>query len=95
MKFYNREKELERLDIIRERSADNAQFTMVTGRRIGKTQLALRVNGETPILYFFVARKSESFLCRDFQQDVAAKLHINPKHNPNRQFLGQKRRKRN
>ena len=77
MKFYNREKELERLDMKRERSADNAQFTMVTGRRrIGKTQLALRVNGETPILYFFVARKSESFLCRDFQQEVEAKLHV-------------------
>jgi len=77
MKFYNREKELKRLDEIRKRSADHAQLTVVTGRRrIGKTQLLLRINNDEPILYFFVARKAESFLCQDFQQEIVSKLKI-------------------
>ena len=77
MKFYNREKELKRLDEIRKRSADHAQFTVVTGRRrIGKTQLLLRINNDEPLLYFFVARKAESFLCQDFQQEIVSKLKI-------------------
>ena len=77
MKFYNREKELKRLDEIRKRSAEHAQLTVVTGRRrIGKTQLLLRINNDEPILYFFVARKAESFLCQDFQQEIVSKLKI-------------------
>ena len=77
MKFYNREKDIARLNEIKEGSAINAQFTMVTGRRcIGKTQLVLRANTDTPTLYFFVARKAEAFLCRDFQQEIAAKLNV-------------------
>ena len=40
MKFYNREKELEFLTSIKERSAEEAQMTVVVGRRrIGKTSL--------------------------------------------------------
>jgi len=77
MRFYNREKEIARLNEIRELSVRNAQFTVVTGRRrIGKTQLVLRVNNDTPILYFFVARKAESFLCQDFQQEITNKLGV-------------------
>ena len=77
MKFYDREKEIARLNEIRNRSAVNAQFTMVTGRRrIGKTQLVLKANLHTPTLYFFVARKAESFLCRDFQQEITTKLNM-------------------
>jgi len=77
MKFYNREKELARLNVIRERSVRTAQFTVLTGRRrIGKTQLALRISDETPVIYFFVARKAESFLCQDFQQEIASKLNV-------------------
>ena len=76
MKFYNREKELARLNGIRDRSANSAQFTVVTGRRrIGKTQLLLRTDSDSPILYFFVARKSERFLCQDFQQETVTKLN--------------------
>ena len=77
MKFFDRENELARLRKIRDNSAGNAQFTVITGRRrIGKTQLALRAYENTPTLYFFVARKSESFLCQDFQQEITEKLGI-------------------
>jgi len=77
MKFFNRENELGRLREIRDYSASSAQFTVITGRRrIGKTQLALRAYQGTPTLYFFVSRKSESFLCQDFQQEITEKLGI-------------------
>lgn len=79
MKFYDRQKEINRLREIQQASYDNAQLTVVTGRRrIGKTQLILKsVELETePTLYFFVARKAENFLCQDFQQEIVAKLNI-------------------
>lgn len=77
MYFYNREQEIKRLQDIRKQSFDNAQFTVVTGRRrIGKTQLLLRATEGQPSLYFFVSRKAEPFLCQDFQQEIADKLGI-------------------
>lgn len=75
MKFYNRELEIARLRDIQLRSLQSAQMTVVTGRRrIGKTQLLLNATEGMPTLYFFVARKAESFLCQDFQQEIAEKL---------------------
>ncbi len=69
MKFYNREDEIGLLNEIQKESLNNAQFTVVTGRRrIGKTSLLLYATAEQPTLYFFVARKAESYLCQDFQQ---------------------------
>lgn len=77
MKFYNREKEIGKLQEIREQSLENAQFTVVTGRRrIGKTQLLLKGYENETYLYFFVTRKSESFLCQDFQQEISDKLGV-------------------
>jgi len=77
MEFFNREKEIARLREIRSFSTSSAQFTVITGRRrIGKTQLALIANEDTPMLYFFVARKAESFLCQDFLQEITEKLGI-------------------
>jgi uncharacterized protein len=77
MKFYNREKEISRLLDIESRTGSIAQFTVVTGRRrIGKTHLLLRTIKNQPTLYFFVARKAESFLCQDFIQEVRGKLGI-------------------
>lgn len=77
MKFYNREKEIARLKKIQQLSLKNAQFTVITGRRrIGKTQLLLNASAEQPTLYFFVARKAESFLCQDFIQEIKEKLKI-------------------
>jgi len=77
MRFYDREKEMQRLREIREQSLENAQLTVVTGRRrIGKTQLLLKAVETQPTLYFFVSRKAESFLCQDFQQEISDKLGI-------------------
>ena len=75
MKFYDREKEIGRLREIRERSANAAQFTVVTGRRrVGKTALVRKALGDGPLLYFFVGRKSEAELCEGFQADVNSVL---------------------
>lgn len=77
MRFYNREKEIERLRDIWECSTRNARMMVVMGRRrIGKTQLLLRATEGQPTLYFFVARKAENYLCQDFQQEIKDKLGI-------------------
>jgi len=62
---------------IHTRSNQNAQFTVLTGRRrIGKTQLLLKTFEQDTVLYFFVARKSETLLCKDFQRELNEKLQI-------------------
>lgn len=77
MEFYDREKEIKSLLNTQLRSLKNAQMTVVTGRRrIGKTQLLLKATEGQPTLYFFVARKAESFLCQDFAQEIKVKLGI-------------------
>ncbi len=77
MDFYDRKQELTRLQEIQKRSKNNAQFTVVTGRRrIGKTQLLIEAGKNHTTLYFFVARKAESFLCQDFLVEIKEKLDI-------------------
>jgi len=77
MKFYNRETELDDLQNIYEISQTEAQMTVITGRRrIGKTQLLLKSTEGGATLYFFVLRKAEKLLCRDFVEEVQAKLAI-------------------
>jgi AAA+ ATPase superfamily predicted ATPase len=77
MKFYNREQELEVLSNIRELSLSEGQMTVIVGRRrIGKTQLLLKSAEQQPTLYFFVSRKAENMLCRDFIEEIQAKLAI-------------------
>jgi len=77
MQFYNRANEINQLKESQKRSLKNAQFTVVTGRRrIGKTHLLLYATANGPTLYFFVARKAESFLCQDFVQEMKEKLGI-------------------
>lgn len=67
MKFYDREKELQTLHEIEETSLGTSQMTVIVGRRrIGKTKLLLRATEGKPCAYFFVSRKSESILCRQF-----------------------------
>ena len=64
MRFFDRTEEIASLRKIREMAQDNAQFTVVTGRRrIGKTSLVWKAYEDEPILYFFVARKAEGDLC--------------------------------
>jgi uncharacterized protein len=77
MEFYNREKELATLRSIKESSLKNSQFTVVTGRRrIGKTQLLLKAFENENHLYFFVSKKSEMLLCKDFQMEIENKLGV-------------------
>lgn len=77
MKFYNREKELKQLNEIGEMSHQNAQMTVLMGRRrIGKTKLLFKATEEIPTLYFFVARKSEPILCQDFIEEINNVLQL-------------------
>ena len=77
MKFFDRTEEIASLKEIQELSKNNAQFTVVTGRRrIGKTHLVWKAYEDLPILYFFVARKAESDLCSDYLLEIENKLGI-------------------
>ncbi len=77
MKFYNREKEIVQLNHIRESAKQQAQMTVLIGRRrVGKTQLLLESSKDEDSLYFFVARKSEVLLCQDFVREVEQKLGV-------------------
>jgi len=75
MKFYDRTKELDILHFALEQSRKESRMTVVTGRRrIGKTELIKRCGDDT-VLYFFVSRKTESLLCRDFAEEAEKKLN--------------------
>lgn len=75
MEFYDREKELSLFADIQQRSQSESRMTVLVGRRrIGKTELALRCGFAQPLLYFFVARKAEALLCRDFVEEAERKL---------------------
>ena len=77
MRFFDRETEFEKLREIEELSHEVAQFTIITGRRrIGKTEMIKKFYENTPILYFFVARKAETDLCEIFTDELHAKLNI-------------------
>ena len=77
MRFFDRTEEIASLKEIQELSTNNAQFTVVTGRRrIGKTHLVWKAYENLPILYFFVARKAESDLCSDYLLEIENKLGI-------------------
>ena len=77
MKFFDRTIEIATLRNTREKSHRVAQFTVVTGRRrIGKTSLILKAYEDVPVLYFFVARKSERELCESYLAEIESKLHI-------------------
>ena len=77
MRFFDRTEEIASLRKIREMAQDNAQFTVVTGRRrIGKTSLVWKAYEDEPILYFFVARKAEGDLCEDYRLEIEHKLGV-------------------
>ncbi len=77
MKFYGREQELEQLNTIRLASYEQAQMTVLVGRRrIGKTRLILKSFENSKYLYFFVAKKSEALLCEEFLLEVKKVLNI-------------------
>ena len=77
MRFFDREKEFEKLREIEDLSHEVAQFTIVTGRRrIGKTSMIKTFYEKQTMLYFFVARKAESDLCDIFVDEIRTKLAI-------------------
>lgn len=77
MRFFDREKETETLRKIEELSHENAQFTVITGRRrVGKTWLVTHTYDAQNMLYFFVGRKAEAELCKGFVKEIEQKLHI-------------------
>lgn len=77
MRFFDREKEFEKLSEIENLSCEVAQFTIITGRRrIGKTEMVKKFYENKTMLYFFVARKAESELCEIFFEEIRAKLNI-------------------
>lgn len=76
MKFYDREAERSALMQIEKRSADHSQMTIITGRRrIGKTTLIKNAFQKIPFVYFFVGKKSESLLCKEFAEIIREELH--------------------
>ena len=76
MKFYDREAERSALMQIEKRSADHSQRTIITGRRrIGKTTLIKKAFQMIPFVYFFVGKKSESLLCKEFAEIIREELH--------------------
>lgn len=73
MKFYDRETEIQTLREIEDTSKDIAQMTVITGRRrIGKTTLIRHAyeKSESKMIYFFVARKSETLLCQELAESI-------------------------
>ncbi|MCI6804589.1 MAG: ATP-binding protein [Prevotella sp.] len=78
MKFFGRNKEISELQESNRLSVHTARFTIVTGRRrSGKTSLLLKAYEDvSDMLYFFVARKSEAELCKDFITEITEKLQI-------------------
>ena len=80
MKFYNRQLEIAELQRIRELSFnDSSRMTVVTGRRrIGKTYLIQKALGDSneQMLYFFVAKKAQAPLVKEFAEESRGKLGI-------------------
>ncbi|MDE6409883.1 MAG: ATP-binding protein [Muribaculaceae bacterium] len=71
MKFYDREIETETLRRIEATSKEYAQMTVLTGRRrIGKTTLIKHAYEKSRMIYFFVARKSETLLCQELSDTI-------------------------
>lgn len=79
MRFYNRDKELEELQKVRELAfSDHSKLTVLTGRRrIGKTSLIFRSCEDTTTIYWFVKRSNEADLCVGFADIVSQVLGIN------------------
>ena len=72
MKFYNREREFEKLSQIITHSQRNAHMIVITGRRrVGKTELIREFSrrGED-ILYLFVSKKKPHVLLEEFQEVI-------------------------
>jgi len=77
MKFYNREKELELLQKIENRSQKSAQMTFVVGRRrIGKTSLLIKATEQETCVYMFASKKNEALLVSELIDEIQLKLGV-------------------
>lgn len=78
MKFYNRVRELEELQKVRELAfTDHSKLTVLTGRRrIGKTSLIFNSCNDTTTIYWFVKRSNEADLCAGFTEIIFQVLGI-------------------
>lgn len=78
MNFFGRHNEIKELQETRRLSLQTARFTIVTGRRrSGKTSLLIKAYEDVQdMLYFFVARKTEAELCKDFVEEITSKLQL-------------------
>ena len=75
MKFYNREKELQKLKAIEKSSLLSSKMTVIVGRRrIGKTKLIKEAYKEN--IYLFVSKKNEALLCEEFITIIEDALDI-------------------
>ena len=76
MKFYDRTAEINTLRQIENMSEKAAQMTIIVGRRrVGKTTLLRNAYCNTPVLYFFTAKKNEVLLCEEFTREIESKLN--------------------
>ena len=77
MRFFDRQFEIRKLQRIEELSKEVSQFTVVSGRRrIGKTALIRKAYEDLPLVYLFVARKTESDLCESFVDSIKEALNV-------------------
>lgn len=75
MRFYDRKNELLLLAETKAMSLNAARMTVVVGRRrIGKTSLVLKSCEGGEHIYFFVARKNEPLLCKEFIDEIEVKF---------------------
>jgi len=75
MKFYNRERELSYLHRIQNQSQSRAQMTLMIGRRrVGKTALIKKAYDDR--VYFFVSKKNEAVLVKEYIEILQEVLQI-------------------
>lgn len=77
MKFYDREDELKLLKTIEDKSKKRSYMTLIYGRRrVGKTRLIHKHFKDRKFLYFFVSKKSDSLLARDYLEEIKQKYKV-------------------
>ena len=78
MKFYNRDRELSRLQSIISEGENQAHFVVISGRRrIGKTALIKHFSKErTDFIYLFVSKKKPHLLLSEFTELLAERIPL-------------------
>jgi len=75
MKFFDRTEEIGQLLRIRNLAEESARLTVLTGRRrVGKTELMREAYKDTPYLYFYVSKKTQTALCEEFSAIASSVL---------------------